>query len=73
MATTKESLQIRLKELSDTQIINILDCKEELNRAIKYNPLAKWRKILEQTLIKKILDNEIDEILLIFEEMDNIL
>ena len=68
---TKNQLKLRVSKLSDGQIINLLDCKEQLKWAIKMHPLAKWRNILINTLIDKILTFEIDEIELIVLENEN--
>ena len=68
---TKNQLKLRVSKLSDSQIINLLDCKEQLNWAIKMHPLAKWRNILINTLIDKIITFEIDEIELIILENEN--
>ena len=68
---TKNQLKLRVSKLSDDQIINLLDCKEQLNWAIKIHPLAKWRNILIDTLIDKIITFEIDEIELMILENGN--
>ena len=68
---TKNQLKLRVSKLSDDQIINVLDCKKQLNLAIKMNPLAKWRNILIDTLIHKVLTFEINEMELITLENEN--
>ncbi len=68
---TKNQLKLRVSKLSDDQIINILDCREQLNWAVKMHPLAKWRNILIDTLIDKIITFEIDEIELMILENGN--
>ena len=68
---TKNQLKTRVNNLSDKQIINILDCEEQLKWAIKMQPLARWRKILIDTLVEKIYINEIDEVELLIIEQGN--
>ena len=68
---TKNQLKLRASKLSDDQIINLLDCREQLSWAVRVEPLAKWRNILIDTLIDKILTFEIDEIELIILENEN--
>ena len=65
------NLELRVSKLSDEDLINVLNCKEQLKRGLKINPLAKWRKILIDTLVYKIENNEIDEIELLIIEQGN--
>jgi len=65
------NLELRVSKLSDIDLINVLNCEEQLKRGLKINPLAKWRKILIDTLINKIENNEIDEIELLIIEQGN--
>jgi hypothetical protein len=68
---TKNQLKTRVNNLSDKQIINILDCEDQLKWAIKAHPFARWRNILIDTLVEKIYINEIDEVELLIIEQGN--
>lgn len=65
------SIENRVNKLTNEQIISILNCKERLNEAVKFNPLLKWSKIIKDTLIYKISIGEIDEIELLIVEQGN--
>jgi hypothetical protein len=65
------NLKLRVSKLSDNDLINVLNCREQLRKGLKINPLAKWRKILIDTLVHKIENNEIDEIELLIIEQGN--
>jgi hypothetical protein len=66
---TRKELKLRVSKLTDNELIYVLDCKKQLEKGIKENPLAKWRLILIDTLVFKIINGEIDEIeLLILEQ-----
>ncbi len=65
------NLKLRVSKLTDNELINLLDCRKQLEQGIKENPLAKWRKILIDTLVYKIENKEIDEIELLIVEQGN--
>ena len=62
------NLRLRVSKLTDNELINTLDCRKQLEQGLKEYPLAKWRKILIDTLVYKIENEEIDEIELIIVE-----
>ena len=62
------NLRVRVSKLTDNELINILDCRKQLEQGLKEYPLAKWRKILIDTLVYKIENEEIDEIELLIVE-----
>ncbi len=65
------NLRLRVSKLTDNELINLLDCRKQLEQGIKESPLAKWRKILIDTLVHKIENKEIDEIELLIVEQGN--
>lgn len=65
------NLKLRVSKLSDKELINLLNCKKQLEQGMKENPLAKWRKILIDTLVYKIENKDIDEIKLLIVEQGN--
>ena len=62
------NLRVRVSKLTDNELINLLDCRRQLEQGLKEHPLAKWRKILIDTLVYKIENEEIDEIELLIVE-----